>query len=80
MGLLLTSGQNTIDPITGIPVILGLILVTEGGGAYLSTQVTGAAVGSVNQRPGTDPNAPGDDDPGVPYGFDEVPETGPLPP
>lgn len=79
MSLLLTSGENTTDPVTGIPVIIGLILVTQDG-SYISTQATGAAVGSVNEQPGTDANAPGDDDPGLPYGFEEVPETGPLPP
>jgi len=33
---------------------------------------------ALNEQPGTDPNAPGNNDPGLPYGTDEVPETGPL--
>jgi hypothetical protein len=32
----------------------------------------------LNERPGTDPNAPGDNDPGLPYGNTEVPKTGPI--
>ena len=107
-----TSGQNTVDPKTGIPVIGGDVRVItstpggqilledlsgslelEGGAGFLIqentgavavltdprvTQQTGAAPGSLNQEPGTDPNAPGDNDPGLPYNYDEVPKTGPL--
>lgn len=40
------------------------------------TQQTGFAPGSLNEEPGTDPNAPGNDDPGLPYDNDEVPKTG----
>ena len=46
-----TSGQNTVDPSTNIPII---------------------------EQPGTDPNAPGNNDPGLPYNNADVPETGPL--
>lgn len=42
------------------------------------TQQTGFANGSLNERPGTDPNAPGDNDPGLPYNNETVPETGPI--
>lgn len=42
------------------------------------TQQTGEAPGGLNQFPGTDPNAPGDDDPGLPYANVVVPRTGPL--
>jgi len=73
----ITSGSNSIDPLTGLPVISGLMLITENDEKRV-TQTTGAAPGSVNEEPGTDPNAPGDDDPGLPYGFTEVPKTGPL--
>ena len=42
------------------------------------TQTTGEPPGGLNQEPGTDPNAPGNADPGLPYNFVEVPKTGPL--
>lgn len=42
------------------------------------TQQTGFADGSLNEQPGTDPNAPGDNDPGLPYNNTTVPETGPI--
>lgn len=72
-----TSGQNTIDPTTNIPVINGDTRITEDDKVRV-TQQTGEPPGGLNQRPGTDPNAPGDNDPGLPYNMDEVPETGPL--
>lgn len=71
------SGDNIVDPVTGIPVILGAVRVTQNGSIRV-TQTTGEPPGGVNQQPGTDPNAPGDSDPGLPYGFTEVPKTGPL--
>ncbi len=77
MSILQNSGSNTVDPVTGIPVIGGALLVNEDG-AYLSTQATGAAVGSLNQLPGTEPNLPDFGDVGLPYGYTEVPDTGPL--
>lgn len=73
----LTSEPQTIDPLTGIPIVLGQIRTTQAGDVRVP-QVTGAAPGSRNTRPGTDPDAPGNDDPGLPYGFTEVPRTGPL--
>lgn len=73
----LTSGQNAIDPLTGIPIILGQVRITQDGNIRV-TQTTGAPSGSLNTRPGTDPDAPGDADPGLPYGFTQVPKTGPL--
>ena len=51
-----TSGQNTIDPTTGIPIPGGDVIVTQNNYAYV-TQVTGAPNGSLNDLPGTDPNA-----------------------
>ncbi len=51
-----TSGQNTIDPQTGIPVPGGDVIVTQNNYAMV-TQVTGAPNGSRNNKPGTDPNA-----------------------
>jgi len=74
--------QINIDPTTGLPVIGGDTRVTTFNSLATSdprvTQTTGEPPGGLNQRPGTDPNAPGDDDPGLPYNFDEVPRTGPL--
>lgn len=72
-----TSGQNSIDPLTGLPVINGDTRVTEDDKVRV-TQQTGEPPGGLNQEPGTDPNAPGDNDPGLPYNMDEVPKTGPL--
>ncbi len=72
-----TSGQNTTDPITGIPVILGDVRTTQDGQIRV-TQTTGESPGGRNQEPGTDPNAPGNADPGLPWGFLVVPKTGPL--
>ena len=70
-----TSAAATIDPVTGIPIPQGQLRITENDD-YRVTQTTGAAPGSLNNEPGTDPNAPGNADPGLPYGFDEVPKTG----
>ena len=72
-----TSGMNTINAKTGIPVPGGDFRATEDG-ANRVTQQTGFANGSLNERPGTDPNAPGDNDPGLPYGNTSVPEAGPI--
>jgi len=72
-----TSGQDTTDPVTGLPIPGGDVLVTENNDPY-APQQTGAPVGSLNEQPGTDPNAPGNDDPGLPLENDEVPKTGPL--
>jgi hypothetical protein len=72
-----TSGQNTVDPVTGIPIINGDTRITQNDKVRV-TQQTGEPPGGLNERPGTNPNAPGDDDPGLPYNMDEVPRTGPL--
>lgn len=42
------------------------------------SQQTGEPPGGLTQFPGTNPNAPGDDDPGLPYDNVVVPRTGPL--
>lgn len=70
-----TSGQDTIDPTTGIPIPGTIRRDTEGDDARVIQQ-TGAPVGSLNVLPGTDPNAPGNDDPGLPYDNVDVPNTG----
>lgn len=72
-----TSGQNTTDFFTGIPIPGDVVRTTENNNVRV-TQQTGAPPGSLNQQPGTDPNAPGNDDPGLPYENTDVPETGPL--
>ena len=72
-----TSGQNTIDPVTGIPIINGDTRVTQDDSVRV-TQQTGEPPGGLNTQPGTNPNAPGDNDPGLPYDNTTVPETGPL--
>lgn len=72
-----TSGLDTVNFKTGIPVPGGDFRVTENNNNRV-VQQTGFADGSLNQRPGTDPNAPGDSDPGLPYGNTTVPETGPI--
>lgn len=55
------SGYNTVDPSTGIPVPGGDSRVTSANNLPTPdkrvTQMTGGANGSLNQQPGTDPNA-----------------------
>lgn len=55
------SGYNTVDPVTGIPIPGGAYRVTTAGGTATGdqrvTQQTGAPNGSLNELPGTDPNA-----------------------
>ena len=72
-----TSGQNTVDFWTGIPVPGDVVRITQNDKTRV-TQQTGEPPGGLNQQPGTDPNAPGNDDPGLPYENTEVPKTGPL--
>lgn len=72
-----TSGQNTVDPITNIPVPGGDTRITQNDNVRV-TQQTGEPPGGKNTEPGTDPNAPGNNDPGLPYENTDVPKTGPL--
>lgn len=72
-----TSGQNTTDPTTGIPIPGGDNRITQNDDVRV-TQQTGEPPGGKNTQPGTDPNAPGDNDPGLPYDNTTVPKTGPL--
>lgn len=71
-----TQGQS-IDPTTGLPVPNGDTRITQNDDQRV-TQQTGGANGSLNQEPGIDPNAPGANDPGLPYNNDTIPRTGPL--
>lgn len=72
-----TSGQDTVDPRTGIPIPGNTLRITENDD-FRVTQQTGEPPFGLNTEPGTDPNAPGDNDPGLPYNNTEVPKTGPL--
>lgn len=75
-----TSGQNTVDPTTNIPVVNGDTRVTQDDKVRV-TQQTGEPPGGLNEEPGTSPTVPaslGGNDPGLPYNDDEVPKTGPL--
>lgn len=75
-----TSGQNTTNLQTGIPVPGGDVRITQNSNTRV-TQQTGEPPGGLNQEPGTDPKVPdslGGNDPGLPYDNTEVPKTGPL--
>ena len=69
-----TTQGNTTDPVTGLPIPGGDQRTTQAN-AYRVPQQTGAADGTLNVEPGTDPNVPGDSDPGLPYGNTTVPKT-----
>ncbi len=70
-----TSGQNTVDPETGIPIPGNVMRITENDD-YRVTIQTGEPPGGLNMFPGTDPNAPGNNDPGAPYENTSVPTIG----
>lgn len=76
-----TSGQNTIDPTTGIPVPGNDVRITQDDNTRV-TQQTGEPPGGLNQFPGTIPGEPGNGDIGVgigvPYDNNSVPSTGNL--
>jgi len=72
-----TTQGNSVNTQTGIPVPGGDTRITQNDDTRV-TQQTGEPPGGRNQEPGTNPNAPGNDDPGLPYNNTEVPKTGPL--
>ena len=75
-----TSGQNSIDARTGIPIVGGNLRTTQSDERRV-TQQTGEPPFGLNEEPGTSISVPDDaggDDPGLPYGATEVPKTGPL--
>ncbi len=75
-----TSGQDTVNQQTGIPVPGTDIRITQNNRNRV-TQQTGEAPGGLNQLPGTDWNVPvGPYGLGVPYGNTTIPFTGPLSP
>jgi hypothetical protein len=51
-----TSGQNTVNPTTGIPIPGNTLRITENDD-FRVTQQTGEPPGGKNTLPGTDPNA-----------------------
>lgn len=72
-----TTQGNSVDPVTNIPVPGGDTRVTQNDDPR-TTQQTGEPPGGRNTEPGTDPNAPGNSSPGLPYDNTAVPKTGPL--
>ena len=72
-----TTQGNTTGPVTGLPIPGGDQRTTQANADRVPQQ-TGFANGSLNEQPGTDPDAPGNSDPGLPYGNTEVPKTGPI--
>ena len=75
-----TSGQNTVDPRTGLPIVNGDTRIMQDDDVRV-TQQTGEPPFGLNEEPGTSIAVPADiggNDPGLPYNMDEVPETGPL--
>ena len=75
-----TSGQDTVNAETGIPVPGGNRRTTQNNNTRV-TQQTGEPPNGLNEQPGTSitvPNDAGGNDPGLPYNNTSVPETGPL--
>jgi hypothetical protein len=74
-----TSGQNTVDPTTGLPVPGTTVRTTQANDTRV-TQQTGEPPGGLNRAPGTNPAVPNSANIGLPYNNTSVPLTGPLPP
>lgn len=75
-----TSGQDTVNTKTGLPVPGGDTRITEDDNTRV-VQQTGEPPGGLNQQPGTSITVPDDiggNDPGLPYENTTVPKTGPL--
>ena len=75
-----TSGQNTIDPVTGIPIIGGDTRITQSDQVRVGQQ-TGEPYFGLNTLPGTSIAVPTDlevNGPGLPYENTTVPSTGPT--
>ena len=75
-----TSGQNTVNAKTGLPVPGGNTRITQADKTRV-VQQTGEPPFGLNEQPGTSitvPNSIGGNDPGLPYDNTVVPETGPL--
>jgi hypothetical protein len=67
----------SVDRDTGIPVVNLDHRITQANQNRI-TQQTGEPPYGMNQEPGTNPDAPGNSDPGLPYNNIVVPQTGPL--
>lgn len=75
-----TSGQNTTDFWTGIPIYQGNTRITQNNNTRV-TQQTGEPPGGRNQLPGTEWAFPcGKSGLGIPPDNDSIPYTGQLPP
>lgn len=78
-----TTQGNSVDFWTGLPIPGGDTRTTENGNTR-STQITGEAPGGLDNTPGTSFLVPGNDllgpEQGLPCGFDQIPQTGPLAP
>lgn len=70
-----TSGQDTINQETGIPVPGGDVRITQDDNTRV-TQQTGEPPGGLNEEPGTDDNVDGPVN--VPPNNTSIPNTGPL--
>lgn len=72
---------NSVDFFTGIPITGGGTRITQTSNTRV-TQTTGEPPYGYNEEPGTNFQVPGDGDlgpeQGLPYGFDQIPKTGPL--
>lgn len=71
---------TNVDPITGLVRLNSQRVITEAGESIVN-QSTGAPQGNLNETPGVPEGFPpelGGDDPGLPYGFVDIPSTGPL--
>ena len=79
LGPMVVAGTVLInlDPNTGLLLVNNDKRITQNDKNRI-TQQTGEPPYGTNQQPGTDPNAPGDTDPGLPYNNTVVPQTGPL--
>ena len=81
-GPIAAGGQvaTNVDPITGLVRLTPQRVITEAGESIVN-QSTGAPQGNLNETPGVPEGFPpelGGDDPGLPYGFVDIPSTGPL--
>jgi hypothetical protein len=72
-----TQAGATVDQWTGIPVPGNDFRITQDDNNRV-TQQTGEPPNGLNQEPGTNANAPGNNDPGLPINTTEIPNTGPL--
>jgi len=70
-----TSGLDTVDPNTGIPVPGGDVRITQDDDTRV-TQQTGEPPNGLNEEPGTDDNVDGPVN--VPPDNNSIPNTGPL--